>query len=152
MPIDMSETSNSLSDYLLNVKIIGKTVNNPFYAALLITAIIVFTMIFVFRNVEIPSETNDSNETLYSLAIKAGFYILIFVTGILFLQNKSVINEFSGNKNEKIGSAEHKQNINQNNNQQQLQNINQNNNQQQLQNNNQIDPNLISSSNNVSFI
>ena len=57
---------------------------NPFYTAVLIVAIIVLIILYVFRNVDFEGE----DESLSKLVFRGSIYMLIVITAIQFLNNQ----------------------------------------------------------------
>ncbi len=92
MPLDSKELLGSFGSKLRDLPVISTVVKNPFYTACLICGLIVVIVIIVFRD----------TEGSVKLAVKVGLYSLLFVTGIQFLQNKQVIDEYKDAKRSDI--------------------------------------------------
>lgn len=87
--IGVQETINWLSDTFMKAPIIGSAIRNPILCALLI----VVTVMVIYA---LTVDPEDGRTTL-----RAGFYSFIFVTILMFLNNKHVmgmnaVNELDG--------------------------------------------------------
>lgn len=85
MSFDLGHSINQGADYILRAKPAKTIVGNPLYTALLITVIIVFIILWVFREAE-------SDEKVL-LAMRAGFWICLTLVVVLFLHNRILTNE-----------------------------------------------------------
>lgn len=97
MVFEVKESARNFMNYIGGNPFIVSFIKNPFYTAILITVILILVIIFVFRNAEI-----GGSESLTILALRTGVYSLLLITGIQFLQNQYVINEFNGANREKV--------------------------------------------------
>ncbi len=97
MVFEVKESARNFMNYIGGSPFMVSFIKNPFYTAILITIILVLIIIFVFRNAEI-----SGGESLTILALRTGVYSLLLVTGIQFLQNQYVINEFKDANKEKV--------------------------------------------------
>jgi len=92
MPLKFDDITNSFKETAFKNKFIGSFIKNPFYTAILITFLIVLTILFVFRNVDLE------DNSLMVLSFRTGIYLLLIITGIQFLQNKYIMEELSSKK------------------------------------------------------
>jgi hypothetical protein len=83
---EFSRAINNIADRIVSVPGFGRIIKNPIYTALLITVCIILIILYIFRN----AETVDS---LIITALRGGFYIFIFLTGVIFLHNHVLMNE-----------------------------------------------------------
>ena len=90
MPFEVGESINYVADKVASAPIVRTIVRNPFYTALFIVVIIILVMLFVFRNADVETEDDDSTLTL---TLRGGIYLLIIITGIMFLHNKNLLQE-----------------------------------------------------------
>ncbi len=86
---EFSRAINDIADRIVSVPGFGRILKNPIYTALLITICIILIMVFIFRG----AETVDP---LIITALRGGFYIFIFLTGVIFLHNHVLMNEING--------------------------------------------------------
>jgi len=77
---EFSKALNSFADNIVSVPGIRRMVNNPIYTAITITIIILFIIMFTFRNVV-------SSESILSLSFRGSVYIFIFLLGAIFLHD-----------------------------------------------------------------
>lgn len=87
MPFEVGESINYISDRFVNSPIIGGALKNPIYNALLITVIIFFLIIFVFRNAKSP-------DGIIVLAARASVYTFIVVIIFTYLSTKLLKQEY----------------------------------------------------------
>jgi hypothetical protein len=81
MPVEVGETVNYIIDSFLNAPIVHIIAKNPIYTALTITFIVIIIVMFIFRDV-------DSSESVFILSMRSGFWIAIFMIGVLSIHNK----------------------------------------------------------------
>jgi len=81
MPFEFGEFVNYLVDSLLNAPIVHTVANNPIYTSLLMTFVIVLIILFVFRDA-------TTDESLFTMSLRAGFWILILLVGTLVIHNR----------------------------------------------------------------
>ena len=81
MPIDIGESINEIADLILNAPIVHTIVGNPIYTALVITFIIILLIVVIFRDA-------DTDESLFVMVMRGGFWIFIALLGTIFLHNK----------------------------------------------------------------
>jgi phosphatidylglycerophosphate synthase len=86
MPFEFGATINYFTDVFLRAPIIHTIAKNPIYTALLITFIIMIIIIFIFRDAE-------TEETLLTMSMRAGFWIFLMMLGILMVHNRVLIDE-----------------------------------------------------------
>lgn len=86
MPFSFGEIVNKISDSILKAPVINTAVKNPIYYALIIVFVIVLIIIHTFRDVE-------SDESLLTLGLRAGFWIFIVLLVGIFLNNKVLHSE-----------------------------------------------------------
>lgn len=86
MPFDVGDTVNSIADSVTKAPIITSIVRNPIYTALMITLIIVFIIMFIFRDA-------DTDDSLLIMCLRSGFWIFLMLLGVLFLHNKALTAE-----------------------------------------------------------
>lgn len=86
MPFEIGGSINYLADKFLSAPTIHNIAKNPIYTALLITFIIIIIIMFVFRDI-------DAKESLLVMSMRAGFWILFMLLGILLLHNKVLSRE-----------------------------------------------------------
>jgi uncharacterized membrane protein (UPF0182 family) len=84
---EVSKAINDFADRLVSVPGIGRIVKNPIYTALLIVVVIMLITMYIFRN----AETDDP---LFTMVLRGGVYIFIFLTGVIFLHNHVLMSEF----------------------------------------------------------
>lgn len=81
MTFDVGEAINYIIDGFLRAPIVNSIAKNPIYTALVITAIIMIIIMMVFRDI-------DADETLFTLALRSGFWIFIMMLGVLMIHNR----------------------------------------------------------------
>ena len=86
MPLEVGETINKLADKFMSAPAIMSVAKNPIYTALMITFIIVLLVMFIFRNVE-------TEESLLTMCLRTGFWVLLLLVGTLFIHNKVLMTE-----------------------------------------------------------
>lgn len=84
MPFNVGESINYVSEKFTSSPLVKNIMKNPFYTALLIVAIIVLIILFVFRNVDFSGE----EESLGKLVFRGSIYMILIVTAIQFLNNQ----------------------------------------------------------------
>ena len=84
MPFNVGESINYVSEKFTSSPLVKNIMKNPFYTALLIVAIIVLIILFVFRNVDFSGE----EESLGKLVFRGSIYMILVVTAIQFLNNQ----------------------------------------------------------------
>lgn len=89
MPFEVGDAFNQAAAKITKFPAVDLVIRNPLYVALLITAAIVLIIIFIFRDV-------DSDESLLKLSSRAGFWILLLTTCVMFLHHKLLSRELSG--------------------------------------------------------
>lgn len=96
MPLEVGETINKLADKFMSAPAIMSVAKNPIYTALMITFIIILLVMFIFRNV-------DTEESLLTMSLRTGFWVLILLIGTLFIHNKVLMAEsLNSSEQEKI--------------------------------------------------
>lgn len=98
MPLDIKESLNYLGGGLTKIPVIGSLVRNPLTTSLLIAVIIVIVILFVFRNVSFE----DEDESLLTLALRAGVYSWFLVIAVQFLQNNYLVNELKKEESNEV--------------------------------------------------
>lgn len=88
MPFNVSSSINYLGDKTVSIPIIKTIAENPIYTALIISIIIMLIIIIIFRNTE-------SDDPLYVMTTRAGFWIFLFTIFIIFLHDKILSTENS---------------------------------------------------------
>jgi hypothetical protein len=86
MPFEVGEAINAASDTLLRAPIVSTIANSPIYTAMMITFIIMLIIMFVFRDA-------DTEETLFIMALRTGFWSFLTTLTIMFLHNKVLSRE-----------------------------------------------------------
>jgi uncharacterized membrane protein YhaH (DUF805 family) len=81
MTFDVGEVINYMIDGFLRAPIVSTIAKNPIYTALVITAIIMLIIMIIFRDI-------DADETLFTMALRSGFWIFIMMLGILMIHNR----------------------------------------------------------------
>lgn len=81
MPFDIGKSINYFADLFLNSPTIKKIAENPIYTALMITFVIMLIILYVFREIQ-------SDDSLFVLTIRSGFWVFLMLVGALFLHNK----------------------------------------------------------------
>ena len=89
MAIDTNKTINDTVEKISNVPIVNKIIANPLYTAFAIVVIMMIISMIVFRNVEI----NNESDSVFKLSMRASLYSLLFVAGLVFLNNQYLIDE-----------------------------------------------------------
>jgi len=96
MVFGINEALRKSTNKVKKNKLLNNIIVNPFYTALIIVFIIIIMILFVFRNVE----TDD--ESKLKMSLRVGAYSLIFITGIIFLHNKKLMEEIREHKSNDI--------------------------------------------------
>ena len=91
MPISSDAVMRGSADTLQTMPLLGSTLQNPLYTAILITLIIMLVIIFVFNDVE----------HVWGLSFRVGVYTVLFTASLIFLNNKTLIKE----EEKKYGSS-----------------------------------------------
>lgn len=91
MPFEVGKSINDFTNNVFKSDTIYNISRNPIYTALTITFIIVLIIMFIFRDA-------DTEESLLVMSLRAGFWILLMLTGILFLHNKVLDREMDTNR------------------------------------------------------
>lgn len=81
MTFEIITTINNLADYIIKFPGVNTIMTNPIYTALFISIIIVFIIMFIFRNAE-------TDESLFKMGLRGGFYIFLMLIGVIFLHNR----------------------------------------------------------------
>lgn len=88
MPFEVGEAINSFTDRFIKLPLVKRIAHNPIYTAMVITFIMILIVMFVFRDVE-------SDESLLALCMRSGFYLFVFLVGIIVIHNKVLIGEIT---------------------------------------------------------
>ena len=86
MPFEFGEFINYFVDTLLNAPIVHTIANNPIYTALMITFVVIIIILFIFRDA-------TTDESLFIMSLRSGFWILILLIGTLFIHNRVLSSE-----------------------------------------------------------
>lgn len=81
MPLDIGESINYLADLFLKNPMVHTAASNPVYTAMVITFIVMMIVLIIFRD----AKTEDS---LFVMTLRVGFWILLSNITIIFLHNK----------------------------------------------------------------
>jgi len=98
MPVETEKLVDDISEWFLNNKMINYVATNPIYTSFIIVFIIILVIMFIFRDVDTK---RDTDESLFIMSLRVGFWVLLFSTSIIFLHNKLLLKE------KKIGSFEY---------------------------------------------
>lgn len=88
MTFEIIGTINSLSDRIINAPGVVTVMSNPLYTSLLIVLVVVVVMLIIFRDAE-------TDEPLFKMCLRAGFYIFIMLIGVVFLHNRVLMGEMT---------------------------------------------------------
>lgn len=97
MVFEFGESVNDLIDKLLDGPGVLMVAENPIYTAAVIVLVLMFIVLIVFRDAE-------TEESLFGMVIRTGFWVFLATTGILMLHNKVLMNKTLGEK--KLGQYE----------------------------------------------
>lgn len=89
MPFEVGETINFFADKFTKFPIVHKIAHNPIYTAILITFIVCCVILFVFKDAE-------TDESLFTMTLRCGFWTALSTVAILFVFNKSTADERLG--------------------------------------------------------
>jgi hypothetical protein len=81
MTFDVGEVINNIIDGFISAPIVGTVARNPIYTALVVTAIIMIIIMIVFRDI-------DADETLFTMALRSGFWVFIMMLCTLMIHNR----------------------------------------------------------------
>ena len=88
MSFEIGPFINTIIDRITESEFIGSIARNPLYTALLITIVIILIIMFVFRDI-------DTEDGLFSLSLRTGFYIFVFMVSALLIHNRVLMKETS---------------------------------------------------------
>jgi hypothetical protein len=86
MPFYVGETINYLADRVLKTPLLRAAALNPIYTAFAITVVMMFIVMFVFRD-------SDTDEGLLVMVMRTGFWVFLSSLGLIFLHNKILTEE-----------------------------------------------------------
>ncbi len=86
MPLEVGATINAASDAFIRAPIVLTVASSPIYTAIMITVIIMLIILFVFRDA-------DTDEALFIMALRSGFWSFLATLTIIFLHNKILSRE-----------------------------------------------------------
>lgn len=88
MPFDVGESVNKLADMALSLPIVSKVSKNPIYTGILITVAIIVIVMIIFRDI-------DADEPLYVLSMRAGFWLFLVISGLIFMHDKVLMDDMT---------------------------------------------------------
>ncbi len=86
MPFDVGESINNMADAILRAPIVNTIARNPIYTALMITFVVMLVTMFIFRDA-------DTEDSLFIMCLRSGFWIFLMLLGTLFIHNKVLCSE-----------------------------------------------------------
>jgi len=99
MPINVDDAKKQITKKLYSIPIIHKAIRNPIFTSLAVVIVFIIILLFVFRNVEIYT---DDEESFCRLILRVGIYSFIVITGLIFLNNYYLKDEF---KSQQVSGA-----------------------------------------------
>ncbi len=88
MPFEIGDSVNKVTEQLLKAPIIGSIAKNPIYTALVLSALTMLIILYIFRS----AVTDDP---LILLTFRAGFWLTLLSTCVIFIQNRVLCDENS---------------------------------------------------------
>lgn len=94
MPFNIGETINYLVDGVLQTPPARTIARNPIYIGLLTTLVIMLLILFVFRDA-------DTDESLMIMSARVGFWVFLFMMGVLVINNRVIMRDKSAARADK---------------------------------------------------
>lgn len=94
MTFEVTGSINTIADKIIRIPGIETIMGNPMYTALLITVIVLLITMFIFRDA-------TTDESLFKVCLRGGFYTFIILIGVIFLHNRVLMSE---NSHVRLGS------------------------------------------------